>query len=639
MVLQRYAWWCAALVAGLAACDSGSGATADAVSGADAVVGDSTAKLDSQTADSTGKDATTSADGTPSGDANTDAAPTKAILTARSLQYDADLHGVWGASADDVWIVGSKGALLHWNGKVLVARKSGTEKDLYGVGGTGPNDVWLVGQDGIALHWNGVSLVEDSPADTKLTLRAVASAGGVVFAVGDTGTIYLRDQTGWKLQNSKASFNLFGIAAAGVGQVWAVGEQGQAVKLSGGSWSVTSLPKANKSLRAAATSPTGKFFAVGDASYLAGTNAGTWEVTLANDPENRDLHGIWASADNEAWAIGTKGALLHLSGKKWQMDQIAGTYNKLKNFEAMWGPPTKAAGTDAFAVGAEGAGVRFDATTGKWLDFRAETAADLRQIVALADGSVVACGTAGTVVKAADVAAPFYDLAAPITGSDVFDCAATGSDLWIAGSAGLVGKLGAAGWVIEALTSPADVRGIADAGGTVLAVGNDGKAWARGAAGWAPEATGSQLPLAGVAAAGGKAFAVGAVGTVLLREGGVWKKEPIAETADLHRVIAWGDGEALAMGDGGVLWLRQAGKWAKVYEAPGLPLYGALRKADGTLVAVGWAGTLVVGKPGGAFVKIESKAANVLRGIAATAKGALAVGLKGGVFAVADQLP
>ena len=94
MVLQRYAWWCAALVAGLAACDSGSGATADAVSGADAVVGDSTAKLDSQTADSTGKDATTSADGTPSGDANTDAAPTKAILTARSLQYDADLHEI-----------------------------------------------------------------------------------------------------------------------------------------------------------------------------------------------------------------------------------------------------------------------------------------------------------------------------------------------------------------------------------------------------------------------------------------------------------------------------------------------------------------------------------------------------------------
>ncbi|MSQ84350.1 MAG: hypothetical protein EXR77_15935 [Myxococcales bacterium] len=621
-------------------CDSGDGAADTSAVPVDASIGDAAPNVDGAIGDSAGsKDGVIVGDTGP--EAAVDSGGAKAILTARSLQYSANLNGVWGATSDDVWIVGDKGMILHWNGKVLVARASGTSTDLYAAGGTGSDDVWFVGADGIALHWNGLSLVDQSPTDTKVPLRAVAAAAGIVYVAGDNGTVYLRDATGWKLQSSKASFNLYGIAAAGIGQVWAVGEQGQAVKLAGGSWSVTSLPKANKTLRSVATAPSGKLFAVGDASYLAGTNAGTWEVTLANDPENRDLLGVWASADNQAWAIGKKGALLHLVGKKWQLDQISGTYMKLKDFSAIWGPANKLAGTDAFAVGPEGAGVRYDAATDKWMDFRAETTADLRQVVTMADGSVVACGTQGAVVKAADATAPFYDLAAPITGSDVYDCAAVGETLWIVGAGGLAAVHNKTGWSVENVSSIADLRGIADIGGAVIAVGADGKAWSRGPTGaWAVESTATQLPLASVAGLGGKAFAVGAVGTVLARDSaGKWLKEPIAETADLHRVIAWGDGEALAVGDGGVMWLRQGAKWQKVFEAPGLPLYGALRRSDGTLIAVGWAGTLVVGKTGASFVKVESKTANVLRGIAASPKGTLAVGLKGGVFAVAEVLP
>lgn len=634
-------WLAAGLWAAMAlgACDSGSGGTDAAAGAADAGKADGTATVtDGAAADSGGnKDGAPAADGL-SADGG-DAAATKSVLTARSLQYGQSLHGVWGTASDDVWLVGDKGTILHWNGQTLLQRDSGTTKDLYAVGGTGSGDVWFVGQDGVALHWNGTSLADQSPTDTKYTLRAVAASGSTVYAAGDSGTIYVRDCCGWKLQSSGASFNLYGISAASAGLVWAVGEQGQAVKLAGGNWSVTSLPKANKTLRAITASPTGKLFAVGDASYLAGTNLGTWEVTLVNDPQNRDVLGIWALSDNDAWAIGKAGVLMHWVSKKWQMDQITGTYMKLKDFEALWGPPGKDGG-DAFAVGADGAGVRFEASSGKWQDFRAETVADLRQVVALADGSVVACGGQGAVVKAADAGAPFYDLAAPITGADVWDCTVSGDAVWIAGENGLVGQYTKSGWIIENIGKSADVRGIADVNGSPVAVLADGSAWQRKGGAWVVESTGNQLQLESVAAAGGKAFAVGAVGTVLARDAaGKWSKEPIGETGDLHRVIAWGDGEALAVGDSGASWLRQGGKWSKVFEAPGLPLYGAMRKGDGTLVAVGWAGTLVVGKAGAPLQKVDSKTANVLRGIAATAKGTLAVGLKGGVFAVAETLP
>ncbi len=626
----------------LAGCDETPTTTADVAVTADASKTDQSAVSDgTASADGTGaKDGSgTGSDGT----SPADTVVSPGVLAARSLRYEINLHGAWGASPDDLWVVGDKGAILHWNGKALVARDSGTTKNLYAVGGTSASDVWFVGDSSVALHWNGQSLVEQSPTDTQVPLRAVAASGqDTLYAAGDSGTIYSRCCGGsWKIENAKASFNLHGIWSNSPGQVWAVGEQGQAVKLAGGIWTVTSLPKANKTLRAITGAASGKLYAVGDSSFLAGTSAGAWEVTLANDPDNRDLLGVWAVSDLEAWAVGAKGALLHLFDKKWQLDQISGTYMKLKTFEALWGWSTKAGPVDAFAFGPDGAGIRYDVATQKWQDFRAETTADLRQVVAYPNGSFVACGSAGVVLRAADATAPFYDLAAPITGSDVNDCAPRGEELWLAADDGVVAQLAAGKWTLHSTGLTAPVRGVADVAGQVLAVAEDGKAALRKSDGtWLLEPTATQLPLHSVAAAGGDAFVVGAVGTVLRRTAaGQWTKEAIAETGDLQRVIAWGNGEAMAVGDGGAVWLRQNDKWQKVFESPGLPLYGAMRKADGTLVAVGWAGALVVGKPGGTFAKLETKVANVLRGIALGPKGALAVGLKGGVFGVAEKLP
>jgi hypothetical protein len=45
---------------------------------------------------------------------------------------------VWGTAADDVWIVGRRGAILHWDGATYTEFDAGTGQDLIAVWGHGP---------------------------------------------------------------------------------------------------------------------------------------------------------------------------------------------------------------------------------------------------------------------------------------------------------------------------------------------------------------------------------------------------------------------------------------------------------------------------------------------------------------------
>jgi hypothetical protein len=65
------------------------------------------------------------------------------------------LFGLWGSGPNDIWAVGSEGAIIHWNGSAWSSSASGTTGQLFDVWGSGPSDVWVVGREGILLHWDG----------------------------------------------------------------------------------------------------------------------------------------------------------------------------------------------------------------------------------------------------------------------------------------------------------------------------------------------------------------------------------------------------------------------------------------------------------------------------------------------------
>ncbi|MCO4759950.1 MAG: hypothetical protein KC502_00470 [Myxococcales bacterium] len=607
--------------------------TASDASGVDGAV------VDGETADGAG-DATTS-DSKTSGDAGS----ASGALTARSLRFSEDMKGIWGSGADDIWWVGAEGRILHYNGHALAPRKSGTTKDLYSVWGRGPKDVWIVG-DGIVLHYNGIKLLDRTPDGmSKTVFRSVHAPtdNSTVLIAGDDGIIFrVVKQTKLMKETTNSSLKIRSIRAVDAGTAWAVGDKGQALRLSGGSWSSVPLPKANADLHGLDVSAGGRVFTVGDGGYVAATESKLWKDGLTNDPKSRDLYGIWTMGDKEAWAVGKSGALVHHIGTKWNITDIDGTYMKTGTFRAVWGMPKSGdTAAYAFAVGDNGVGLRFDGDSQKWLDYRAETKAHLNQVTTLPDGRLVVAGNAGLLLEATTATADMVDLGAAVTGTHLRGVAPDGAKgFWAVGDGGVtvhVTDTGAQTVVVAEGAAGQRLSGVALAGKDVVAVGHGGIAlrWDDGQ--WKEETTGVQFNLTAIAAHGDTAWAVGEFGTVVRRDkGGKWSKEATAESFNLHRVVAWDKG-AVAVGDNGLVLARKDGKWTKVFESPGLFLYGVARRDNGTIIGVGWKGTLVVGADDDWKV-VDSGLPNVLLDVATSGKDAVAIGHNGGVYQIDASL-
>ena len=71
----------------------------------------------------------------------------------------ADLRGIYGFAADDIWAVGDDATVIHWNGKDWTRLASpfdtaSAKPRLFAVWGSAPNDVWI-GGNGVMLHFEG----------------------------------------------------------------------------------------------------------------------------------------------------------------------------------------------------------------------------------------------------------------------------------------------------------------------------------------------------------------------------------------------------------------------------------------------------------------------------------------------------
>jgi len=91
---------------------------------------------------------------------------------------------VWGTSADNVYIVGQRGVMLHWNGSELAEVETGTDEDLISLWGTGPDRIAAVGG-----RTNGVVARYDGTSWTTTALDLAPGLNGVWM--GDPDTIHV----------------------------------------------------------------------------------------------------------------------------------------------------------------------------------------------------------------------------------------------------------------------------------------------------------------------------------------------------------------------------------------------------------------------------------------------------------------
>jgi hypothetical protein len=153
--------------------------------------------------------------------------PLPADLPRSSTGEIPGLFKVWGRSADDVWLVGGLGTVLHWDGTALSVVESGTTEQLFTVNGDDEQIVAVGGGSaGVVIRGGLDGFEDDTPAGAPL-LQAVDVEDGVVYVAGADGRAWRKGRKGeWAaldLGFSEDPQSVHALWADGEGGVWGAG--------------------------------------------------------------------------------------------------------------------------------------------------------------------------------------------------------------------------------------------------------------------------------------------------------------------------------------------------------------------------------------------------------------------------------
>ncbi len=290
------------------------------------------------------------------------------------------LHGVLALAANNAWAVGAydgigptqQGLILHWDGsawtQVPVPAGPGA---LLGVAGTGPTDLWAVGftpgspSYTLAMHWDGAAWSQ-TPTPNVTTYSnvlsgVVALAPATVWAVGSDSTGSLGQtlvlgystvcppptatatasptptpcSVSWSavpVPNVTRQAGVFGMAASGADDVWAVGSyydtQSNGYSLiehwNGSTWTVSSTLSLTASLRDVLVISTTNAWATGG-NTIDHWDGTTWTAVANPAPADAgDLYALAAVNANDIWAVGRTASgsvaqsyTMHWDGTAW----------------------------------------------------------------------------------------------------------------------------------------------------------------------------------------------------------------------------------------------------------------------------------------------------------------------------------
>lgn len=269
---------------------------------------------------------------TPPADAGADVEPGAPEWRTVLEGLDGSLLSIWGTSAKDVWTVGGslgngfESLVLRFDGTAWTRMHPGRDETYWWVHGTGPADVWLVGEKGRITHWDGATFREDASGTTATLFGVMAFATDDVWAVGGTpdGTgpndvLLHYDGASWKAEplpqaNDVALFKVWGPSRD---DLYVVGEAGVLWHRTGGAWRREAEGVAKDRLTTVGGCSADQVFAVGGRELLVSNGKGEWtrsDVLLVND-----VNGV-ACANGKAVVVGGGSLKLRLEGGGWVSD-------------------------------------------------------------------------------------------------------------------------------------------------------------------------------------------------------------------------------------------------------------------------------------------------------------------------------
>lgn len=243
----------------------------------------------------------------------------------------AGLRRFWGLTPDDVWAVGERGLVVHFDGRTWHKLPSGTDADLLGMAGRERGDAWIVGHNGTILRLKGTTcspenLLGDAgtslvPEGTALFDVWVADAGTAWVAggvPGDGGMAVLGRREGerWIFDHDDGK-PLTAVWGRGADDVWARGDDSVV------HWNGRFLiahPREKVPNRRGRHGFAGGWRLGNDQSLTHPSRPSP--PTEPGQKNARRVQDFWAFGSDDVWAA-TRSTLLHFDGHAWTEASLA----------------------------------------------------------------------------------------------------------------------------------------------------------------------------------------------------------------------------------------------------------------------------------------------------------------------------
>ncbi len=250
------------------------------------------------------------------------------------------------------------------------------------------NNMWLVGTSGLVLHYDG-SLWNTVDAGTTEDLNDIyfvdASNG---FIAGTGGTFLIYDGTNWTSVDPGVTDNLNGVAFLDADNGYLVGDDGLILQYASGTFTTEIAKDENgdditKDFYDIDVIDANNYWACGKSKYIVNYDGSTWTGGVVG---GKDHYAIWFNNANDGWVASKSGRVQHFDGTDWTETETDGDNLFSISFD----------GGIGYAVGKNGTMIVFDGE--EWTLITAGTAETLNTVY-LKDGNGIAGGDGGTFIN------------------------------------------------------------------------------------------------------------------------------------------------------------------------------------------------------------------------------------------------
>lgn len=387
------------------------------------------------------------------------------------------LTRVWGTSPDRYVAIGPSGALTVFNGTKWTQSSEGGFSNLNGIIGFADDEYYIVGQTGKYLQYNGTSFLPVNSPSTANFHGVWGEDNSNMMVVGDKTVLSgpangLQQETVPIVTNWKAVWGVDG-------HRYVTGEYGKMLHYDGSQWEKmdSGVETVLWDLWGFATDD---IYAVGEGATILHWDGDKWEKMKAIGPEEAVFYDVWGSGPEDVYVValvetedGNLNYTLHFDGKSWKV-ALSSTVADLRHVHGTTEDNVFAAGQGGTIVHFDGKGWGLSPIDPYIMEDGSEyyVTQNLYGVFAMSDDDAWAVGEGGVIVH--------YDGISFSLGG-IFDYTLRAvygispKNLWAVGNAGVIFRFDGQQWYPEESGTVASLYALwGDKAGHIYAVGDNG---------------------------------------------------------------------------------------------------------------------------------------------------------------------